>query len=71
MFDNKVGKISTYIVDRVDRSEENFPKSHLTMFYGWENASGLPFIKGKNPKKIDPAIVGLHQSFKLDLAPAQ
>ena len=41
------------------------------MFYGWENASGLAFIKGKNLKKIDPAIVGLHQSFKLDLAPAQ
>ena len=25
---------------RVDRSEENFPKSILTMVFGWENASG-------------------------------
>ena len=45
---------------RVDRSGENFPKSIPTMLFGWENASGSAFIKGKNFKKIDPAIVGWH-----------
>ena len=31
--------------NRVDLSEENFPKSIQTMFYGWENASGSAIIK--------------------------
>ena len=43
----------------------------MAMFYGWENASGSAFIKGKNSKKNYQAIVGWHQSFKLNLAPAQ
>ena len=33
---------------RVDRSGENFTKSILTMLFGWENALGSTFIKGKN-----------------------
>ena len=37
---------------RVDQSGENFPKSILTLFYGWENASGSVLIKGKNSKKL-------------------
>ena len=36
---------------RSEHSEENFPKSILTMFYGFENASGSVFRKGKNSKK--------------------
>ena len=56
--------------NRLDQSGENFPKSILTMIYGWENASGSAFIKGKNSKNC-PAIVGWRWSFKLDLAPAQ
>ena len=37
---------------RVDRSEENFPKSILTMVFGCQNASGWAFIKGKNFEKL-------------------
>ena len=40
----------TYI--RVDWSEENFPKSILTMVFGCQNASGWAFIKGKNFEKL-------------------
>ena len=50
---------------------ENFPTSILTMFYGWRNASGLAFIKGKKSKKTDPAKVGWYWNFKLDIAPGQ
>ena len=58
------------MIIRVDCPKDNFPKSGLTMFYGWENASGSAFIEGKNSKNYQ-AIVGWHQSFKLNLAPAQ
>ena len=44
----------------MDHSGEDFPKSILTMFYVWENASESAFIEGKNSNKIDPAIVGWH-----------
>ena len=37
------------MVTRVD-----FPKSILTMFYRWKNASGSAFIKGKKVQKADP-----------------
>ena len=37
---------------RVDRSDENFPKSILTMVFGCKNASGWAFIKGKNFEKL-------------------
>ena len=36
------------ISNRVDWSEENFPKIILTMFDRWGIASGSAFIKGKN-----------------------
>ena len=39
------------MIIRVDCSKDNFPKSGLTMFYGWENTSGSAFIEGKNLKK--------------------
>ena len=45
---------------RVDRSGEKSPKSILTMFYGWENASGSAYIKGKNFEKNTPAKEGWH-----------
>ena len=35
------------MIIRVDCPKDNFPKSGLTMFYGWENASGSAFIEGK------------------------
>ena len=48
---------------RSEHSEENFPKSILKMLYGWENASGLVFIKGKNSKKLtQQSIVGWHHT---------
>ena len=37
---------------RLAQSGENFPKSILTMIYGWENASGSTFIKGKKSKNL-------------------
>jgi len=36
----------------VDRSGANFPKSILTIFYGWENTLGTAPTKGKNSKKF-------------------
>ena len=41
-----------YIYIRVDQSEENFPKSILTIVFGCQNASGWAFIKGKNFEKL-------------------
>ena len=38
--------------NRVDRSGANFPKSILTMIYGWENTLGTAFTKSKNSKKF-------------------
>ena len=56
----------------MDRSEERFPKSILTMFYGWENASGSAFIKHKRQKfKKNYQEIGWHQIFKLNLAPGK
>ena len=57
---SELSELKTQMKSRVDRSGENFPKSILTMFYGWENASGSAFKKAKNQKKIDPAIVRWH-----------
>ena len=36
---------------RVDRSGENFPKSILIMFFGWENTTRSVFIKAKISEK--------------------
>ena len=49
---DEANRMRTHICIRVDRSGANFPKSILTMFYGWENTLGTAFTKSKNSKKF-------------------